>query len=135
MLDCLYGSDGSPIIPLLHFTLSCTSHSFSPSILMSSATHSLHVFLIMVDMNVRTDVSLSVGENCCVIVLDGMCKIHRKAVMRSSSSVVGGSEISGFSPRFRVQSMPLIELSRLAQTGCKSAQHGSNGTRNQNPRL
>src|SRR5664279_1077010 len=43
--------------------------------------------------------------------------------------------IATFSPRFRVQSMPLIELSRLAQTGCKSAQHRSNGTGNQIPRL
>src|SRR5664279_3276696 len=40
-----------------------------------------------------------------------------------------------FSPIFRVQSMPLIELSPLAQTGCKSALHGSNATRNQIPIL
>src|SRR5664279_3734175 len=43
--------------------------------------------------------------------------------------------VATFSPRFRVQSMPLIELSRLAQTGCKSAHNGSNGTRNQIPML
>src|SRR5664279_1035570 len=43
--------------------------------------------------------------------------------------------VATFSSRFRLQSMPLIELSRLAQTGCKSAQHGSKGTRNQIPRL
>src|SRR5664279_1290195 len=43
--------------------------------------------------------------------------------------------VATFSPRFRVQRMPLIELSRLAQTGCKSAQHGSNGTPNQIPIL
>src|SRR5664279_1352948 len=39
--------------------------------------------------------------------------------------------VATFSPRFRVQSMPLIELSPLAQTGCKEAHHGSNATRNQ----
>src|SRR5664279_3717201 len=37
--------------------------------------------------------------------------------------------VATFSSRFRVQRVPLIELSRLAQTGCKSAHHGSNGTR------
>src|SRR5664279_4438359 len=41
--------------------------------------------------------------------------------------------IATFSSRYRVQRMPLIELSRLAQTGRKSAHHGSNGTQNQNP--
>src|SRR5664279_3423627 len=39
--------------------------------------------------------------------------------------------LATFSTRFRVHRMPLIELSRLAQTGCKSAHHVSNGTRNQ----
>src|SRR5664279_4597057 len=43
--------------------------------------------------------------------------------------------VATFSSRFLVQRMPLIELSRLAQTGCKSVQHGSNGTRNQIPIL
>src|SRR5664279_3303290 len=43
--------------------------------------------------------------------------------------------VATFSPKFRVQRMPLIELSRLAETGCKSAQHGSNGSRNQIPIL
>src|SRR5664279_4933490 len=43
--------------------------------------------------------------------------------------------VATFSSRFRVQHMPLIELSRLAQTGCKSAHHGSNGTRKQIPML
>src|SRR5664279_3400584 len=43
--------------------------------------------------------------------------------------------VATFSPRFRVQSMPLIELSPLAQTGCKSAHHGSIATRNQIPIL
>src|SRR5664279_636221 len=32
--------------------------------------------------------------------------------------------VATFSPRFRIQSMPLIELCPLAQTGCKSAHHG-----------
>src|SRR5664279_3480766 len=32
--------------------------------------------------------------------------------------------VATFSSRFRVQRMPLIEVSRLAQTGCKSAHHG-----------
>src|SRR5664279_2626365 len=41
--------------------------------------------------------------------------------------------VGTFSPRFRVQSMPLNELSPLTQTGCKSAHHGSNTTRNQIP--
>src|SRR5664279_1316383 len=41
-----------------------------------------------------------------------------------------------FSPRFRVQSMPLIELSPLAETGFKSAHHAwSNATRNHIPIL
>src|SRR5664279_1076385 len=43
--------------------------------------------------------------------------------------------VAAFSSRFRVQRMPLIELSRLAQTGCKSAPRWSNGTRNQIPML
>src|SRR5664279_952211 len=43
--------------------------------------------------------------------------------------------VATFSSRFRVQRIPVIELSRLAQTGCKSAHHGSNGTRNQIPML
>src|SRR5664279_5536398 len=43
--------------------------------------------------------------------------------------------VATFSPRFRIQSMPLIELSPLAQTECKSAHHGSNATRNQIPIL
>src|SRR5664279_2417955 len=43
--------------------------------------------------------------------------------------------VATFSSRFQVQHMPLIELSRLAQTGCISALHGSNGTRNQIPML
>src|SRR5664279_705893 len=43
--------------------------------------------------------------------------------------------VATFSPRFRVQSMPLIELSPFAQTGCKSANHGSIATRNLNPIL
>src|SRR5664279_1871837 len=43
--------------------------------------------------------------------------------------------VATFTPRFRVQTMPLIELSPLAQTGCKSACHGSNATRNQIPIL
>src|SRR5664279_503450 len=43
--------------------------------------------------------------------------------------------VATFSPRFLVQSMPLIELSPLAQTGCKSAHHGSNATRSQIPIL
>src|SRR5664279_1546901 len=43
--------------------------------------------------------------------------------------------VATFSSRFRVQRMPLIELSRFTQTGCKSAHHGSNGTRNQIPML
>src|SRR5664279_437019 len=44
-------------------------------------------------------------------------------------------QVATFSSRFRVQRMPLTELSRLAQTVCKSAHHWSNGTRNQIPRL
>src|SRR5664279_3847398 len=43
--------------------------------------------------------------------------------------------VATFSSRFRVQRMPLIKLSRLAQTGCTSAHHGPNGTRNQIPVL
>src|SRR5664279_5122013 len=43
--------------------------------------------------------------------------------------------VATFSSRFQVQRMPLIELSRLAHTGCKLAQNLSNGTRNQIPRL
>src|SRR5664279_4043070 len=43
--------------------------------------------------------------------------------------------VATFSSRVRVQRMPLIELSRVAQTGCKSALHGLNGTRNQIPML
>src|SRR5664279_1050251 len=39
--------------------------------------------------------------------------------------------VATFSSTFRVQCMPLIEPSRLSQTGCKSAHQGSNGTRNQ----
>src|SRR5664279_3495849 len=41
--------------------------------------------------------------------------------------------VATFSPRFRVRSMPLIELSSLVQTGCKYFHHGSNATRNQIP--
>src|SRR5664279_5188674 len=43
--------------------------------------------------------------------------------------------VATLSSRFQVQRMPLIELSRLAQTGCESAHHGLNGTRNQIPML
>src|SRR5664279_2768210 len=43
--------------------------------------------------------------------------------------------VATFSSRFRVKRMPLIELSRLAQTGCKSAHYVSNGTRKQIPML
>src|SRR5664279_4911303 len=43
--------------------------------------------------------------------------------------------VATFSPRFQVQSVPLIELSPLGQTGCKSAHHGSNATLNQIPIL
>src|SRR5664279_220610 len=43
--------------------------------------------------------------------------------------------VATFSSRFRVQRMPLIEMSRLAQTGCKSAYQGLNDTRNQIPMI
>src|SRR5664279_1351108 len=43
--------------------------------------------------------------------------------------------VATFSSSFRVQRMPLIELSRLVQTGCKSAHRGSNGSRIQIPML
>src|SRR5664279_1614346 len=44
-------------------------------------------------------------------------------------------QVATFSPIFQDQSMPLIKLSPLSQTGCKAAHHGSNATRNQIPIL
>lgn len=38
---------GQTVSPLFHFTLSCTSNSFSPSTYITSATYSLHVFLLL----------------------------------------------------------------------------------------
>src|SRR5664279_5244108 len=43
--------------------------------------------------------------------------------------------VATFLSRFRVQRVPLIEMSRLVQTGCKSAHHASNATRNHIPML